>query len=129
MDEDDDPPVDRESAAMLAQAIARTSKRAAEIVRDHAAYFDEVLPTVLLADVGRWYRSATSQASAGSDADRAVHAISDLYETGNESMHAIVATGFLESLPQPGEEGREVVEHLPPRLREELRVMESWRPG
>lgn len=127
-DEDDDLPFDNESAAKIAEALRHTSPKATEIVEDHVGYYDEVLPTLLLAEIGRWYWStaSTPDTSDGHDASEAVQAISDLFEGGDESMRDIVATGLLESLPQPQEQGREVVERLPLPLREELRRMEDW---
>jgi hypothetical protein len=130
-DEDDDLPFDHESAATIAEALRDASPKAADLVRDHVEYYDEVLPTILLADVGRWFSSTASgpEGPDGRDAARAVQAVSDLYEGGNESMRNIVATGLLEALPQPHEGGREVVERLPPALRDELRRMENWTPS
>lgn len=126
-DENDDLLFDHASAAEVADALRESSPAAADVVRDHVEYFDEVLPTVLLAEIGRWYRStvSTKDTDDGRAAALAVQAASDLFEAGNQSMRDIVATGLLESLPQPHEEDREVVDRLPTALREELRRMEE----
>jgi hypothetical protein len=131
LDADGDLPFDHESAARIAEAFGNASPKATEIVRDHVEYYDEVLPTILLAEIGRWFASTASDPDGpdGREAARAVRAVSDLYECGNESMRNIVATGLLEALPQPHEDGREVVERLPPALRDELRRMENWTPS
>jgi hypothetical protein len=129
-DEDDGLPFDHESANKIAAALRETSSKAAEIVREHADYYDEVLPTLLLAEIGRWLWSTVSTPSTddGQDVQNAIQAISRLFESGSRSMRDIIATGLLESLPQPHEPGREVVERLPAPLREELRRMESGTP-
>jgi hypothetical protein len=129
---DDLPEVDQVEASHVARVIAETSPPAAAIVREHTEdNFGEVLPTVLLADIARWWKQAfgAGDAQALVEADRAVDAIDELYETGDDSLQTIVATGFLEALPSPRAEGREIVERLPPPLREELRQMENWTPG
>jgi hypothetical protein len=111
----------------LAEALAASSARAADIVREHIEYYDEVLPTVLLGDVARWYWKELAQRSSEAPAARSAAAVLGEMYTG-EPMETIIATGFLEGLPRPDEDGRDVVEELPGNLREELRRMEAWRP-
>lgn len=129
--EEDLPEVDQVEATKVARAVAASSPTAAAIVREHVNDNDEVLPTVLLADVARWFRRQAHDSSddVRRDLDRGLQAIAHLYDVGDESMQTIVATGFLEAMPHPDEAGREVVDLLPPSLREELRAMEGADPA
>jgi hypothetical protein len=125
----DDEPADL-AGPILADALSRSSARAAEMVREHIDFNDEVLSTVLLASFGRWYQNSLQDDRPDApDASRAAHVLADLFAGGDDEMETVIATGFLEVLPQPTEDGREVVEQLPPVLREELRRMENWRPS
>jgi hypothetical protein len=126
-------PVDDEHAdpagPILADALSKSSASAAEMVREHVEFNDEVLSTVLLGGFGRWYwKSLQEGRSDGPDALRAAQVLADLFADGDDEMETVIATGFLEALPHPSEEGRDVVERLPPALREELRRMENWTP-
>lgn len=129
MNENEDPPIDEELARALAGSLSKSSNRAADLVREHLDDYGEVLPHLLAADVARWYwrvgtRPGTPEAV---DADAAVAVLSDLFVRGDDDMQNVVATGFLEVLPHPDEDGREIVERLPPPLRDELRRMENWK--
>lgn len=125
---DEEVPVDRASAAAVAAALRSASPTAARVVDEHRQYFDEILSTVLLADVGRWYRAALASGSPD-DAVLAVAALAELYARGDDGIETVIVTGFLEALPHDGEAERWVVERLPTVLREELRKMEDWRPS
>ena len=121
-------PVDRESAAAVAAALRGASPLAARMVDEHEQYFDEVLSTILLAEVARWYRDALTSDSPD-DAVGTVAALAELYVRGDDGVETVIVTGFLEALPHDGEADRWVVEQLPTVLREELRKMEEWRPS
>lgn len=123
--DNDDVPIDEENGRRVAETVAATSATAAEMVREHEAEHGEILPTLLLDDVGSWF--ARSRAT-DAEAVRAVEAAGALYEHGDDDIQTIVATGLLEAMPQPHQEGREVVERLPAPLREELRRMENPAP-
>ena len=125
----DDEPADL-AGPILADALSRSSARAAEMVREHIDFNDEVLSTVLLGTFGRWYQtSLQDDRSDAPDASRAAHVLADLFAGGDDEMETVIATGFLEAMPHPHEAEREVVEQLPPVLREELRRMENWKPS
>jgi hypothetical protein len=81
-----------------------------------------VEPTVLLAELAHWYVAASLGPVAGSRAvaDRVVVALAQEFRDGDDVMRAIIATGFLDALPGPGELGHEVVARLPRRLGREL---------
>jgi hypothetical protein len=124
----DDEPADL-AGPILADALSKSSARAAEMVREHVDFNDEVLSTVLLGGFGRWYwNSVQDGRSDAPDALRAAQVLADLFADGDDEMETVIATGFLEVLPHPTEEGRDVVEQLPRALREELRRMENWKP-
>jgi hypothetical protein len=126
---DDDPPIDSAVARQVADTLSATSTTARTIVDEHIQQFDEVLSTVLLDEVGEWYRTSVHDGAEGAaDAARAVSALADLFAAGGDSMRTAIATGLLEAMPGPNEEDRAVVEELPPPLRNELRAMEEWRP-
>jgi len=121
--------IDEISSRIVARAIARSSRAAADLVAEHIADHGEPLSTLLLADVCRWYaRCLTNDGADSTDVERAVAVISDLYVTGTASMRTIVATGFLEVLPFAHEDEYAGVERLPPPLRSALADMEAgWR--
>jgi hypothetical protein len=124
--ENDDVPINEENGRKVAEAVAATSAAAAQMVREHEAENGEILPTLLLDDVGRWF---TTSGAADEDALRAADAVTKLYEHGDDDIQTIVVTGFLEAMPHVGEADRDVVERLSPPLRAELRRMESWKPS
>jgi hypothetical protein len=128
-DHEDGPPIDEASGRTVADALSASSRRAAEMVREHVEDYHEVLSTVLLDLVGEWLRTAVhDQTPDADDAVSAADALADLYSRGDEGLENVIATGFLEAMPRPHEAGREVVDQLPPILREQLRSMENWRP-
>jgi hypothetical protein len=129
-DNDDGPPIDEASARAVAAALSASSRRAAEMVREHAEDYEEVLSTILLDLVGMWFRTAVhTRTPDAADALSAAEALADLYSRGDDDLDTVIATGFLEAMPHPHEAEREVVEQLPPVLREELRRMENWKPS
>ncbi|GAA4910924.1 hypothetical protein EV188_10326 [Actinomycetospora succinea] len=115
------------TALAVARALVDAGPPTAELVREHAEQFDEVLPTVLLGDLARWYVAASVGPVAGSRAvaDRVVVALAEEFRRGDDVMRAVVATGFLDALPGPGEMGHEVVARLPRRLGRELAAMQD----
>lgn len=115
----------------IASTLRTSSPTAARLVQEHQEYFEEILSTVLLADIGRWYWSAVQQRDSedAAEALRATRALAGLYAEGDDEIQTAIATGFLEALPHPDEDGRAVVERLPTVLREQLRRMEDWRPS
>lgn len=123
----DDDEVDP-AGAPVAEALRASSAGAARLVDDHVEHNEgEVLSTILLADVARWFVSAISEETAEADDARAsVGALDVLFEQGDDEVQTVVVTGFVEALPFAHEEGRQVVEELPPALREQLRRWDSW---
>lgn len=132
-DDAEDEPTDFELAqeARIDEALGATSDAVRHLIEECHEAFGHGIPTVVLGDVGRWYRqaAASSEPAEVRDAERAAQALSDLYETGEDFLQTVIATGFLEALPSPRAEGRQIVERLPTPLREELRRMENWTPG
>lgn len=129
-DDEDDEPTEAELAeeARIDGPLAASSDAVRAVIEEYHEAFGYGIPTVILGQVGRWYweTARSTDPDTVREAQRAVQVLSDLYEDGDDSLQTIIATGFLEALPHPQEEGREVVELLPGPLREELRRMENW---
>lgn len=117
---------DPQLALTLARVLVDAGPPTAELVREHADQFDDVLPTVLLAELARWYVAAALGPVAGSRAvaDRVVVALAEEFRRGDDTMRAVIATGFLDMLPRSGELGHDVVHRLPRRLGRELAAMQ-----
>ncbi|GLZ45873.1 hypothetical protein Acsp06_20580 [Actinomycetospora sp. NBRC 106375] len=126
MGSNDDVPINEDDGRRVAEAIAATSSVAGELVRDHEAEHGEILPTLLLDEIGQWFVDTLGR---DANACRAVDAVSELYETGDDDIQTIVVTGFLEAMPHVGHTGREVVDQLSGALRAELRGMENRTPN
>lgn len=109
-------------ALAVARVLVGAGPATAALVREHAERHGEVEPSVLLADLAHWYVAAALGPAAGSRAvaDRVVVALAQEFRDGDPVMRAIIATGFLDTLPRPGELGHEVVGRLPGRLRRAL---------
>ncbi|GAA4783820.1 hypothetical protein GCM10023200_16670 [Actinomycetospora chlora] len=120
--ENEDVPINEENGRRVADAVAATSSTAAQMVRQHEAEHGEVLPTILLDEVGGWF---VASHGADTDAIRAVDAVNELHQHGDDDIQTIVITGFLEAMPHVGHADRGVVELLPTPLRAELRRMED----
>ncbi|MFC5136999.1 hypothetical protein ACFPK1_02040 [Actinomycetospora rhizophila] len=131
-DDAEDQPTEFELAqeSRIDAALGATSDAVRRIVEDCHNDLGYGIPTIVLGDVGRWYRQAAASTEPDEvrDAQGAAQALSDLYETGEDFLQTVIATGFLEALPQPHEEGRQVVDLLPNALREQQRRMGNWSP-
>lgn len=124
---DDDPPV---QGLWVIEPIAAISAALATEVERHRETCGELLPVLLLDQLANWFVEAkTTYPGHAADADRLLDVLAEIWATGDDAARTAVATGFLEALPGPGQEGRETVEQLPTVLREELRRMEGWRPS
>lgn len=128
--DEDGPQIDEASARAVSEALRASSRRADEMVREHAEDYEEVLSTILLDVVGVWFRTAVHAGTPdAADALRAAGALADLFSRGGDDLETVITTGFLEAMPHPREADRGVVEQLPIVLREELRRMENWKPS
>lgn len=128
IDDDDDAPADS-CGPVLAETLTNTSPLVGEIVRRHIEDNDEVLSTILLGEIGRWYTAAIRHEDGKqNDAEQVAQAIARLFIDGDDEMETVIATGFLEALPQRGDPDRQVVDRLPRPLLDELLRMESWVP-
>lgn len=125
----DDEPTESELAeeARIDELLAASSDAVRQVIDNCHEAFGHGIPTVVLGQVGQWYwRAAASETpDEVRDAQRVAQVLSDLYESGDESIQTVIATGFLEALPHPHEEGRHVVELLPRPLLEQQRRMEG----
>ncbi|MEJ2886426.1 hypothetical protein [Actinomycetospora aeridis] len=109
-------------ALAVARVLVDAGPQTAGLVRENVDQYGEVEPTVLLADLARWYVAASLGPVAGSRAvaDRVVVALAQEFRDGDDVMRAVIATAFLDVLPRPGELGHEVVARLPRRLGRQL---------
>ncbi|GAA4797196.1 hypothetical protein GCM10023200_36730 [Actinomycetospora chlora] len=113
------------TAEVLSRVLVDAGAPTAALAREHAERFGELLPTVLLADLARWYVAAVTGPVTGSRAvaDRVAVGLAEAFRDGDGTTRAVIATGFLETLPRPGELGGEVGARLPRRLGRELAAM------
>ncbi|MDP8927779.1 MAG: hypothetical protein M3O70_04160 [Actinomycetota bacterium] len=121
------------AGAELATDLARESPTVAALLREHWKDNEEMLPTVFLGDLARWYVEAWThrdeERRAYEEAIRVVDRLGSHFENGDPPLQNTIAVGFVEVLPYPGEDGRGSVEGLPEPLRAERARMESWTPG
>lgn len=128
-DDPEDEPTEKELAveAAIDQALIASSDAARRVIEECHDAFGYGIPTVVLGQVGQWFWQAARVPASdeGRDALRAAQVLSELYVAGDDFTQTAIVTGFLEALPFPHEEGRDVVEFLPGPLREQRRRMED----
>jgi hypothetical protein len=122
--EEDDEHPDPRVCLPLVRALVDAGPPTIALVREHTEQFDEVLPTVLLADLARRYVAAATDLDDGRAAQQVVVTLDRLFRRGDDTMRAVIATGFLEGLPRRDEPGHGVLADLPRRLRRELAATE-----
>lgn len=115
----------------LARELCRGLPKAIDRFRKHEEYHDEILGTLFLNDVGDWYTEAwlardTDPASFG-EVQQLVTRIAERYPEANDTEQTMIVTGFLEALPNAGEQGRGVIAELPNLLQQERERMDSPR--
>jgi hypothetical protein len=81
---------------------------------EHLAYYEELLPHLLAADVAR--HATQTYARDGAAAVRPMLAALEAEAGHDPAVDEVLAASFLEALPYPGEIGHEVVTLLGPRL-------------
>ncbi|MGH3979215.1 MAG: hypothetical protein ACRDRZ_09480 [Pseudonocardiaceae bacterium] len=105
----------------------------AALLREHREDNEEMLPTVFLGDLARWYVEAWThrdeERRSYEEATRAIARLGSRFMNGDLPLQNTIAVGFVEVLPYPGEDGRGSVEDLPEPLRAERARMESWTSG
>lgn len=114
-------------AAALIPGLAAANRAMARVLDEHLAEWDELLPTSYFADLvracGRWLGSGDPVEGA---AAQTVLADIDAVYGGDYEADEMIATGFVENLPYPDEDGAELLSLLGPKLRAEY---ETQRPG
>lgn len=120
------------AGAELAGDLARESRTVAALLREHWEDNGEMLPTLFLGDLARWYVEAwmnrDDEPQAYEEATRVLRLLGDRFKNGDQTLQNTIAVGFVEMLPYPGEDGRGCVADLPEPLRAERVRMESWTP-
>lgn len=118
--------------AQLAEDLARESPAAAALLREHREDNAGVLPTLFLGDLARWFLEACRNRDEDRPRYEEAHAVVTLlgrrFANGEEPLRNMIAVGFVEMFPYPGEPERGCVDLLPEPLREERARMESWSP-
>lgn len=116
----------------LAAQLADASSRVAELLREHIEDNDEVLPTIFLGDVAKWFVEAcAARAGQQVDIDEARRVVSILerdFVGASETVTNMIAVGFVEMLPVPNAAGSECVNELPRPLQDEYIRMQNWYP-
>jgi hypothetical protein len=119
-------------AVDLVRALAQEFPPVSELVDDHLADNGEILPTILLSDLARWY----VESDAGRHDDRGRYAeaqavvdhLARAFETAEGDLENTIAVGFVEALIPGDGSLPEYAENLPESLRGELAKMMDWRP-
>ncbi len=105
----------------LVNDLAARHEAVAEVLREHLIDDDEVLPHIFMSDLVRaaivWLGTADGRAHVVA----ALASLEDAYGYDYE-VDELIATGFVESLPYPDEDGAEMLELLGPKLRAEYNL-------
>ncbi len=122
--------VHQAQGAQLAEDLARESPAAAALLREHREDNAGVLPTLFLGDLARWFleacRNRDEDRPRYDEARAVVNLLGWRFANGEEPLRNMIAVGFVEMLPYPGEPERDCVALLPEPLRTERARMESW---
>jgi len=88
--------------------------------------FGELLPTLFFGDLTRYIMALLERAQWGELMPRRelkdlLQYLEDSYASGDKNVQDLVALGFLENLPNPGEDGASIRNMLGPKLQTALR--------
>ena len=81
---------------------------------EHKADFDEILPTLFMADVARW--AAAHVADQRGRVSELTDWLESHYVADTDEVNNLIGVGFVESLPRHDEPGAEVLGLLGPEL-------------
>jgi hypothetical protein len=119
-------------AVDLIRRLAGDSPRLSEMVEEHVADNGEILSTLVLSDLARWYVESYvdrhDDPSRYAEAQAVVDRLGQAYETAEGDLANTVAVGFVEALIPDDGSWPEYGESLPTSLRDELVAMTGWRP-
>ena len=120
-------------AVDLIRKLAQTSPGLSGLVDEHVADNDEILSTLVLSDVARWY--SASYAEQGSDparytdAQEVVDRLGEAYEESEGDLRNTIAVGLVEAWIPGDKSLPDFYDRLPEPLRREIVKMINWRPG
>lgn len=118
--------------AVLAQLLADHSPSVAFLLQGHLEDNDEVLSTLFLGEVERWFESAClNRISAPGEFAEAIavtQVLGDVFSHGDDVIRNLIAVGFVEMLLNLAWNDSECIDELPDSLRNELERMKSWSP-
>lgn len=117
---------------VLVQRLADHSPFVASLLQGHLEDNDEILPTLFLGEVGKWFEKAYQKriSAPGDFAETiaVVQILEDAFSRGDDAMKNLIAVGFVEMLLNLAREDRDCIDELPDSLRSELERMGSWCP-
>jgi hypothetical protein len=120
-------------AADLIIKLARTSDGLSELVDEHVADNDEILSTLVLSDVARWYSESYAEQRSDptryADAQAVVDRLGEAYEESEGDLRNTIAVGLVEALIPGDSSLPDFFDQLPEPLRQEMVEMINWRPG
>jgi hypothetical protein len=120
-------------AVDLIRKLAQTSDGLSELVDEHVADNDEILSTLVLSDIARWYsESYTEQRSDPAryaDAQAVVDRLGEAYEESEGDLWNTIAVGLIEALIPGDNSLPDFFDRLPESLRQEMIEMINWKRG
>lgn len=105
-------------------ALAVENTAAGEVLRQHIADWEELIPHGFMADLVRAAIVWLATPGGRADVSSLLATLEDAY--GNDSeVEELIATGFVENLPYPDEDGAELLTLLGPKLRAEYNAQRT----
>lgn len=132
MDQEDEHfEADLEVGVQLLRELCQGFPHVNSLLREHEDDYDQVLGTVLLNEIGNWYVDSwlarDTHPEKFEEAQQFVARMAARFPHITDDEQNMLATGFLEALPNPGEPHRDAVEQLPEPLRKERADMDNPR--
>lgn len=120
------------TGTVLARLLADHSPSVAFLLRGHLEDNDEILPTLFLGEVEKWFELACqnriSDPDDFADAIAVTQVLGDVFLSGDDAVRNLIAVGFVEMLLDLTRKDRDCIDELPDSLRSELERMKSWSP-
>jgi hypothetical protein len=131
MDMDEERQRDRPAVEMVLR-LAQGSPHLSAMVEEHVADNGEILSTLLLSDVARWYLASYTERrddpARFAEARSVVDRLGRVFESAGGDLANTIAVGFVETLIPDDWSVPGYTEDLPPALAAELVKMINWRP-
>jgi len=123
----------QQPAVDMVQRLAADSPHLSAMVAEHLDDYGEMLTTILLADVARWFVRSVENRGADpgqyNEAKQVVNRLDSAFAAATGELENTIAVGFVETiLPIVQTPFPPYVEKLPESLRAEMVRMLEWRP-